>query len=458
MIQFTMPEKVTYIINTLLENGYEAYAVGGCVRDTVLGRVPEDWDITTSAKPEEVKALFRRTLDTGIRHGTVTVMLDKDGFEVTTYRIDGEYEDSRHPKNVEFTSSLKEDLKRRDFTINAMAYNPQAGMVDMFDGIGDIRRKVIKCVGNPGARFDEDALRMLRAVRFAGQLGFRIEEATEKAISQKTDALKHISWERIRTELDKLLISQNPWMLKTASRTGMCQVVLPELDAMLLQEQNNPHHIYSVGDHALKAVQCMNEAYCGCRDYNKKLHSTLAWTMLLHDVGKPDTYTADENGIGHFYAHAKLGAQMARSILKRLRFDNDTIERASRLIYFHDYPFTLNLAAMRRAANKIGPDNMELLFLVKQMDIAAQSTAVWKEKNNQIEEAKRLYQEIVEKEQCLTIKDLAVKGGDLISLGIPRGPKVGEILAKLLDLVLEQPQRNTKKQLLLEAEALKNRL
>ena len=218
-----IPEKVEYIINVLMKNGYEAYAVGGCVRDSILGRVPEDWDITTSAQPEQVKALFHRTIDTGIQHGTVTVMMDKEGFEVTTYRIDGEYEDSRHPKNIEFTSNLEEDLKRRDFTINAMAYNPKDGLVDIFGGIEDLNKKIIRCVGNANDRFSEDALRILRAVRFAGQLGFAIEEQTKEAIVALAPTLKNISAERIRVELDKLLMGKHPELIRVASETGICR-------------------------------------------------------------------------------------------------------------------------------------------------------------------------------------------------------------------------------------------
>lgn len=447
-----IPEKVEYIINILMKSGYEAYAVGGCVRDSILGRQPEDWDITTSAKPEQVKALFHRTIDTGIQHGTVTIMLDKEGFEVTTYRIDGEYEDSRHPKNIEFTSNLEEDLKRRDFTINAMAYNSKDGLVDIFGGIEDLNKGVIRCVGNAKERFSEDALRILRAVRFAGQLGFEIEEQTKAAIVELAPTLKNISAERIRVELDKLLMAKHPELIKVASETGICKVVLPELDRMLAQEQNNPHHIYNVGEHSIKAVMCLNEAYRNCMEYDKKIHSILAWTMLLHDVGKPDCYSVDEEGIGHFYGHPERSTEIAKKVLKRLKFDNYTIEVATRLIKWHDYEFGKKEASMRKAANKIGTDIMEWLFLVQCMDTLAQNPLTHEEKLARLEEDKKLYEQIRVKQQCLTLKELAVNGSDLMAAGFEKGKMLGEILAYLLEEVLEEPSLNEKDKLLKLAE------
>ena len=247
-----LPEKVKYVIDTLMDAGYEAYAVGGCIRDSILGRKPEDWDITTSANPMQVKNLFRRTIDTGIQHGTVTVMLEKEGFEVTTYRIDGEYEDGRHPKEVVFTSNLIEDLKRRDFTINAMAYNEKDGLVDAFCGIEDLEKKVIRCVGNPEERFQEDALRMMRAVRFAAQLGFSIEKNTKRAIVELAGNLAKVSAERIQVELVKLLVSNHPEEFMTAYETGLTKVFLPEFDAMIKTPQNNKHHCYNVGEHTIE--------------------------------------------------------------------------------------------------------------------------------------------------------------------------------------------------------------
>ena len=254
-LKILLPEKVNPIIKTIQAAGFEAYAVGGCVRDSILGRIPDDWDITTSAKPEDIKKLFKRTIDTGIEHGTVTVMLDKEGFEVTTYRIDGEYEDSRHPKEVTFTSNLREDLRRRDFTINAMAYNDEVGLVDIFGGILDIEQKIIRCVGNAKERFTEDALRMMRAVRFSAQLGYDIAPETKEAIKELAPTLKKISAERIQVELIKLVVSNNPDFLRIAYETGITAQVLWEFDLCMKTEQKNPHHMYSVGEHTLWAMK-----------------------------------------------------------------------------------------------------------------------------------------------------------------------------------------------------------
>ncbi len=457
MISITLPDQVEYILDTLMKHGYEAYAVGGCVRDTILGRCPGDWDITTSAKPNEVKKLFSRTVDTGIQHGTVTVMFDKEGFEITTYRIDGEYEDSRHPKEVEFTSNLSEDLKRRDFTINAMAYNHKNGLVDIFDGIGDIERKLIRCVGNPLERFDEDALRMLRAVRFAGQLGFSIDDATREAIVKKAPTLERISQERIRVELDKLLLSKEPELLLEASKTRMCEVVLPEFDAMVLQEQSNPHHVYSVGIHVLKSVEECNrylEQNNGCiiakyPPIDAKLHSALCWTLLLHDVGKPITHTTGLDGTDHFYGHAEKGSQIAKNILKRLKFDNYTLELVVRLIKWHDYRFLPEASKIRKAASKIGPDIIECLLFVQRMDIYAKNPKFMDEKLMKLEKIVEIYQQIKDDNQCLTLKQLAVNGEDLMQqIGITSGPKVGETLNYLLNYVLENPDKNNREYLL----------
>ena len=289
-----IPPKVDRILKTLEKAGFEAYAVGGCVRDRVLSDTPDDWDITTSAKPKQVKSLFHRTIDTGLQHGTVTVLLDKEGFEVTTYRVDGVYEDGRHPKDVTFTASLEEDLKRRDFTINAMAYNPKQGLVDPFGGLGDLEKKVIRCVGDPKERFSEDALRILRAVRFSAKLGFSIDPATENALSLLAPNLEKVSAERIQVELVKLLISDHPDYLRTAWRAGVTKIFLPEFDTCMETQQNTPYHMYSVGEHILHSL------------VNIRSDRVLRLTMLLHDIGKPVCRTTDENGRDHFKGHGPV--------------------------------------------------------------------------------------------------------------------------------------------------------
>ncbi|MCD7824380.1 MAG: CCA tRNA nucleotidyltransferase [Clostridiaceae bacterium] len=464
-----LPEDVKYIINTLQEAGYQAYAVGGCVRDTILGREPQDWDITTSACPDEIKALFRHTIDTGIQHGTVTVMRSHVGYEVTTYRIDGEYEDNRHPKSVSFTDNLKLDLERRDFTINAMAYNEDRGLIDEFDGIGDMERKVIRCVGDAGERFDEDALRMLRAVRFSGQLGFSIEKQTRQAIPVRAGNLKDISAERIRVELTKLLTAKDAGMLREAYATGMTAVFLPELDQMMETDQKNPHHIYTVGEHSIHGVEVMNFFFgrtSGKWDtgivpiyvletakeliegLTEKQHVILCLTMLLHDAGKPETMTIDEKGIGHFYGHPQQSEKAAVRILRRLTFDNETIRMVKRLVYWHDYAFSDSLKAMRRAVSKMGRDLFPLLFLVQFCDILSQNPELFRAKLERVQKAVDLWREILHAGYALELRDLEVTGKDIMALGIKPGPQIGELLQRLLEEVLEFPEKNRREILL----------
>lgn len=453
-----IPENAAFILRTLEEHGYEAYVVGGCVRDMVLDREPGDWDITTSAQPLQVKALFRRTIDTGIQHGTVTVMLGNEGYEVTTYRMDGEYEDHRHPKEVLFTPNLIEDLKRRDFTINAMAYNPKTGIVDAFDGMRDLKRRCIRCVGVPEERFEEDALRMLRGIRFAGQLQFDVEEATLRAIAKKAPTLINVSAERIRTELTKLLVSDGSDRLLLAVETGLSKYFLPEVDAMLATEQNNPHHCYDVGHHTLKTIQGVNRAWKERQEEgSEKEHIMLAYAALLHDVAKPDCKSTDENGIDHFYRHPERGEKKAKEILKRLKFDNETVAMVSCLIRYHDRRHEdcfmdgaysdKGKKAMRHLMKEAGKQAMPLLFLLQQADLQAQSTYKQEEKLAKLAAGKRCYEEIVAAGDAVTIKDLAIHGGDLMALGMQPGPQLGEILKRLLEEVLEHPQNNTKQRL-----------
>jgi tRNA nucleotidyltransferase (CCA-adding enzyme) len=446
-MDFHIPEKVNIIIEELNRQGFEAYAVGGCVRDMVLGREPEDWDITTSAKPLEVKKLFRRTVDTGIQHGTVTVLLDKEHFEVTTYRLDGIYEDNRHPKEVSFTSSLTEDLKRRDFTINAMAYNEREGFVDLFGGLADIEKGIIRCVGSATERFDEDALRILRAIRFSAQLGFAIEEETLKAIRDKAAHLSHISAERIRAELTKLLLSEHPDRLRTLYETGITAVILPEFDRMMVTPQKNIHHIYNVGEHTIRAVEEVAEGP-GRDHFTIAERSVLRWTMLLHDIEKPSTISLGKDGQNHFYGHQEKGAITAKNILKRLKFDNDTLDSVTHLIRWHDYRFVLTPAGMRKAAAKIGRDYMELLFEVNRADTSAKNPEHTQEKFEKLKEARKLYAQILDKQECVSLKELAVNGRDLIEEGFQPGKELGDFLNRLLEAVIEHPELNQKETLL----------
>ena len=435
-MKIRLPRKVEDIIERIQAAGYEAYAVGGCVRDSILGREPDDWDITTSAKPEEIKKLFDRTIDTGIQHGTVTVMIGREGFEVTTYRIDGKYEDSRHPKDVTFTANLKEDLRRRDFTINAMAYNEKDGLIDLYDGIKDIEQGLIRCVGDAEERFTEDALRMMRAVRFSAQLGYTIEDDTKAAIKELAPTIRKISAERIQVELVKLMISDHPDYIRIAYETGITAQIFPEFDVCMKTGQNNPHHCYSVGEHILHTLPYV------------EADKVLRLGMLFHDIGKPGTLTVDEQGITHNHGHAAIGEEMSARIMKRLKFDNDTTDKVRKIVRYHDRKIENNARSVRRAVNCIGEDIFPLLFSVKYADIMAQSDHQRKEKLQELETLKVIYEDIIAKKECLSLKDLAVTGGDLIAAGMKPGREIGQTLHRLLEVVLEEPEHNRKDYLL----------
>ena len=409
MVRIALPKDVKHIIDVLMENGYEAYAVGGCVRDSILGRVPGDWDITTSALPMQVKELFRRTVDTGIQHGTVTVMLGRNGYEVTTYRIDGKYEDSRHPESVEFTPKLEEDLKRRDFTINAMAYNDEHGIVDIFDGVGDLQRKIIRCVGNAHDRFDEDALRILRAVRFSAQLGFGIEENTARAAKELAVNLKRISSERIHTEFNKMLKSAHPDYFSVADAIGIMEIVLPE------------YHVMSAEDKAFVGALAKE---CACQ-----LPERYA-AMLFMSGGYSEEDPADT----------------AKRVLKMLKLDNDTINTASMLLRFGMLEITDDESRIRHIIYETGDKN-----ILRILDFR---TAYEKCIGNDIADVRRMYDicnMIFERGDCVSLKNLAITGRELIAMGVPAGRQMGEILNSLLMLVLDNPQLNDREQLSKEA-------
>lgn len=431
-MKIELPRKVVLIIKNLQRHGYDAYAVGGCVRDSILNRKPEDWDITTSAKPEQVKRIFRRTVDTGIEHGTVTVLIGKDGFEVTTYRVDGLYEDGRHPKEVTFTSRLEEDLKRRDFTINAMAYNDDERLVDAFGGMRDLNYHLIRCVGDPKERFSEDALRILRAVRFSAQLAFPIEPETAEAIKSLAPNLEKISAERIQAELVKLLVSDHPERIQDACELGITKVVLPEWDDMVGVKQNTPHHKYDVAAHTVHALQ------------NVKNDKVLRLTMLFHDMGKPAMKTTDENGRDHFKGHAIASEQIAKTVMKRLKFDNDTIRKVTKLVAYHDYRMEPTGANVRRAMHEIGVELFPYYLAVRLADTKAQSSYERRGKLENIIQIRELYRNALRNKECVTLKDLAVTGTDLINLGIAPGKKLGTLLNELLDMVIEDPAWNQK--------------
>ncbi len=432
-MQIRLPDDVKKIIYELNRAGFEAYAVGGCVRDSLLGREPKDWDITTSAEPLEVKNLFRRTIDTGMKHGTVTVMIKDRSYEVTTYRVDGAYSDHRRPESVTFTRQLSEDLLRRDFTINAMAYHDKQGLVDLYGGKEDLDRRVIRCVGDPDARFGEDALRILRAVRFSAELDFTIDPETREAAAKHAGELSEISAERIETELRKTLLSDHPEKLIDMSELGMTAVFLPEFDRLLATPQNTPYHMYDAGRHTIEVIRRVAKT------------KEMRYAALLHDVGKPDTRTTDEEGVDHFTNHPEVGEGMAEAVLRRLKMDNETIRTVKKLTYWHDFGIKGDFGekAFRRMLSKLGPEYFDRLMDLKQADMLGQSNYHREDALEVLVRLREMKKKTDEEEAALTVKDLMINGADLKELGIPAGPRMGRILNRLLEDVLDDPSRNT---------------
>ncbi len=424
-MKLKLPPKVIYILDILERNGFEAYVVGGCVRDAVLAKEPADWDITTGALPEQVKKLFRRVVDTGIKHGTVTVMLEEDGFEVTTFR--GE-------KGV-FAGSLREDLDHRDFTINAMAFSERRGLIDCHGGMRDLQKKVIRCVGDPSERFNEDPLRVMRAVRFAAQLGFSVDRATIEAAALFRDRLKDVSAERIRDELVKTITSERPEAVRELYEFGVTAIILPEFDRCVGITQNNPFHCYDVSEHILATLQAIR------RD------PVLRMTMLLHDLGKPDVRWTDSFGKDHFQGHCEVGAKMADGILKRLKYDNDTRKRIVNLIRWHDVRPDPSKPEVRRTMYIVGPENFPDLLEVQEADTLGKSVFAQKRENVRLEAVKETCSEILKEGDCLTLKGLAINGNDLIEIGI-QSRDIGSVLESALMIVLADPELNDRDVLL----------
>ncbi len=431
-----IPAAAGKVLKRLHELGFEAWVVGGCVRDSILGLEPNDWDVTTDAQPHEVQAAFRRTIDTGLEHGTVTVRMDGESIEVTTYRIDGSYADHRHPDRVQFTSKLEEDLKRRDFTINAMACSEEDGLVDLFGGMQDLERGIVRCVGDPRERFTEDALRIFRAVRFCAKLGFGLDPATKEAAKELAPTLSLVSAERIRTELEKLLVSPHPEMIRLAWECGITRVILPEFDAEMESIQNNAHHQITVGEHTIRTLMASEP------------DRILRLTMLLHAAGKPLCQTIAPDGIYHYHGHAAPGAAVAKQVCERLKFDRATERTVVQLVKNHSlYPETTE-EGVRRAVVLIGEDLFPMFLRVKRADIGGQSPAVQEKKFAYMDQVEEIYRRIAARGDCLSLRTLAVTGDDLIAAGIPKGKRIGEILQELLDLVLTDPSKNEKELLL----------
>ena len=436
MITIKIPNETKHIIQALQDNGYEAYVVGGCVRDSLLGLQPKDWDICTSATPEQVKDILpNRTIDTGLKHGTITVVTDDGHYEVTTYRVDGNYSDNRHPDKVTFVTHLSDDLARRDFTINAMAYNDVDGIVDKFGGIGDIASKQISCVGNPDDRFSEDALRILRAMRFASVYGFSIQQGTKKSIHLNKGKLSNIAYERIQAELIKILCGKNVLQILLEFSDVISQII-PEIKPCVGFDQNNKYHQYTIYDHIAHAVS----NYQG-NDISVKV------ALLLHDIGKPLCYTEDHNG-GHFHGHAVPGRDLAEAILNRLKFDNKTKTEVLELVLYHDSVIEPTIKTVKRWLNRIGESRFRQLIEVKKADAKAHKVGTYEKHLVQYDILLKIIDEVVASEQCFKISDLAISGHDIIQLGIPEGVLIGKILRDVLNKVINDELKNDKNELI----------
>ncbi|MBO4382831.1 MAG: CCA tRNA nucleotidyltransferase [Clostridia bacterium] len=433
----TLPAPVETALRRLEEAGHEAYVVGGCTRDALLGQVPGDWDITTSALPEETRAVFSdcRIIDVGARHGTVAVRLDGMQLEITTYRVDGTYADSRHPDEVTFTRSLEEDLARRDFTMNAIAYSPTRGPVDLYGGAEDIRTRKIRCVGDPETRFTEDALRILRALRFSSVLGFPLEEKTSDAVHALKERIALVASERIAAELFKLLCGADLVRVLTDYRDVLA-VVLPELEPCFDFDQHNPHHCYDVYTHSLKAAEAIAPV------------PELRLTMLLHDIGKPSTFFFDEKNVGHFYGHGKAGARMAAEIVRRLRLSARQQEEIRTLVEFHDYPLDPDRKILLRRLNKFGTATLQDLIRVQITDAQAQTPALAADRLDSLRTIEGVLEQLLREKPAFRVSDLEVDGEDLIALGAKPGPALGELLEELLRLVMEETLPNDRSALL----------
>lgn len=442
MFKIDIPDGAKYILEILLGAGYEAYIVGGCVRDSLLDKKPNDWDICTSARPEEVCEVMTRChiriIETGLQHGTVTAQFGKGSYEITTFRVDGEYSDNRRPDRVEFVGNVNEDLARRDFTINAMAYGDWIGLIDPFGGYGDLDDKLIRCVGNPDDRFQEDGLRILRALRFAATYGFKIEEKTADAIHRNKDLLKNISAERIQSELCKTLCGEGVLDILLEYKDVMA-VIIPELGPCIGFNQNNPYHIFDVYDHIAHAVA----------NY-KGSDISIKMALLLHDICKPECYTEDRNG-GHFYGHSVPSMRIAKDVMDRLKFDNKTKQEVVDLVLYHDADIYPGRRSVKRWMNKIGPEMLDRLLDVKIADIRAHSRINQSERIGICIEISDIAGEIEGEQQCFQIKDLAVTGYDILGLGVEPGPKVGEVLNHLLNKVIEEELENDHDVLIEEA-------
>lgn len=434
-MEIKLPTQVAVILNALHTKGFEAYPVGGCVRDSLLGHSPKDWDVTTSAPPSEVKNCFAdyHVIETGIKHGTVTVLVDALPVEVTTFRIDGHYSDGRHPDSVSFSTSLKDDLGRRDFTVNAMAYSVESGVIDLYGGQKDLLQRQIRCVGDADRRFQEDGLRILRALRFASVLGFSIEPDTARSILENRALLDRIAKERIQAEFTKLLCGRNAALILRHFREVIARFI-PEILPTFDFEQHSPYHNFDIWEHTLHCVDAVDP------------DPVLRLTMFFHDIGKPNCFTLGDDGIGHFYGHAQFSEKMASTVLERLRYDRKTRTEVTELIRMHDTPLPSDERLMSRCLRRYGELTVRMLLKVQEADAAGKDPDI-QANRSYFQNVRQVLQVICVKNKCFTLHDLAIKGEDLIELGIPEGPEIGRVLNTLLDAVLDEKCDNTREAL-----------
>ena len=434
-----LPAHAARAIAQLEDAGFETWAVGGCVRDSLRGAAPHDWDLCTAARPEQMQAVFagERVLETGAKHGTLTLLTDGGPLEITTFRADGGYSDGRHPDGVRFVAHIEDDLARRDFTVGAMAWHPERGLCDPFGGLDDLQEGVLRAVGDPDARFQEDALRILRAVRFASQLGFAVEPETAAAMRRQLARLDCVAAERVRAELTGLLCGRFAQRALLAFR-DVIGYVLPELVPMFDCDQQNPHHKYDVWEHSVRAAGQV------------PAEPALRWAMLLHDCGKPACKTVDERGVGHFYGHPKASHAIAEPLLRRLRFSAEETGRILLLVEQHDRPLGDSPKLVRRRLCQIGEARFRDLLALKKGDAVGQGThpedIAW------LCGIAQLLEEVLAADACFSLRQLAVNGDDMVSLGLS-GPAVGEMLRALLDAVIDGQADNTRDALLLRARA-----
>lgn len=436
-MKINLPDNAKYIIEKLQNAGYECYAVGGCVRDSLRGVEPNDWDFTTSALPDEIERVFadHTTVTVGKQYGTIAVILDDAPHEITTYRVDGCYSDTRHPDEVRFSSSLCDDLARRDFSINAMAYNDRDGLVDLYGGRSDMGFGVIRCVGEPEQRFSEDALRILRALRFAAMLGYSIEQRTAEAILKQRRLLADISAERVRDELLKLLCGEKVDFILRRYRTVIA-VVIPELMGTFDFDQHNKHHNRDVYRHIVASVR------------NIEPDPLLRVTMLFHDIGKPLAQTVDKKGEYHYRNHPQIGAAMTREILRRLCLPNHFIDDVCTLIRYHDERFEPDSVQLKQFLKLLGPAHMKRLYKIQRADIMAQSSYMRDEKLRKLGAVYTELLRILESGECYSLRMLGISGADLLHLGYRSGKQIGEMLESALDKVIVGELPNEREALL----------